>query len=475
MTVALEETEPARSQNSTGSPDPAASTKTGPDAVRALAQSGGEPVWLAERRLAAWDSYEAAPLPDRVTHLWRYSEPERFLLDRAKSLELLGSSGESGTDDGLGDNGQPVADEASGNGLAGEITVDNGNVTRLALASEHWDAGVVLSDLRTAATTHEELVQRHLGSIIDGDADGAGKFEALNAALFERGVFLYIPRNVTVEAPIRLRWSVDRDLSAAFPRLLIVLEEGAQATLIDEYGNSGAGSAASTAPRCLANCVVEGSLGANSRLTYVNIQRWGNRTRSHARQRFEVGRDAAVATINLGLGGRYNKSDISNVQAGPNAQAEMIGVVYGSGGQHFDYRTEHIHRASHSRSDMDFKVVLENEAHSVYTGLIRIDLEAAHCEAYQENRNLMLDPTCRAESIPELEILNEEVRCTHGATVGPIDEDQVYYLRTRGLSLREAERLIVEGFFGPALDRIDDESLRTELWDMIDAKIEGRL
>ncbi len=122
---------------------------------------------------------------------------------------------------------------------------------------------------------------------------------------------------------------------------------------------------------------------------------------------------------------------------------------------------------------MDFKVVLENEAKSAYTGLIRIELDAPNSEAYQENRNLMLDPTCSAESIPELEILNENVRCTHGATVGPIDEDQVYYLMTRGLPEREAEKLIVEGFFGPALDRIDEEALRARLWGLIEDKIAG--
>ena len=177
--------------------------------------------------------------------------------------------------------------------------------------------------------------------------------------------------------------------------------------------------------------------------------------------------------MNIGLGGRTNKVHLGNVLAGANAQAEMIGVVYGSHGQHFDNHTEHLHEANNSFSDMDFKVVLEDRARSAYTGLIRIEEHARNCEAYQENRNLMLDASCRAESIPELEILNQDVRCTHGATVGPIDEEQVYYLMTRGLPRRTAQTLIVEGFFGPALDRIGNETLRQRLWDTIDAKIEG--
>ena len=227
-------------------------------------------------------------------------------------------------------------------------------------------------------------------------------------------------------------------------------------------------------PLCVANSVIEGHVGNNARITYFNIQRWGNRTRSHSRQTFELTRDASVTTVNIGLGGRYSKADIRNLLVGSNAQSEMVGVTFGSGRQHFDTHTEHIHRVGNCFSDMDFKVVLEDEAHSIYTGQIRIDLEAANSEAYQENRNLMLDPTCKAESIPELEILNENVQCTHGATVGPIDEEQVYYLQTRGLSRHAAEHLIVEGFFSPALDRIEEDALRDRLWEHVEAKLASR-
>jgi Fe-S cluster assembly protein SufD len=248
---------------------------------------------------------------------------------------------------------------------------------------------------------------------------------------------------------------------------LLVMEEGSEAAVFDEYTNAGD-------PRVIANAVVEGHVGSNARVTYFNIQRWGGRTRSHLRQNFRLERDAAATTVNIGLGGRYSKADIRNFLVGANAQSEMVGVTFGSGNQHFDTHTEHVHRVGHCFSDMDFKVVLEDEAHSVYTGQIRIDLDAPDSEAYQENRNLMLDPTCRAESIPELEILNENVQCTHGATVGPIDEEQVYYLQTRGLPRAAAEHLIVEGFFSPALDRIEDEALRERLWRYVDAKLESR-
>jgi Fe-S cluster assembly protein SufD len=337
-------------------------------------------------------------------------------------------------------------------------------VRELHVAPELLEAGLILTDLATAAREHEDLVRAHLGTAAGPDA---GKFEALNAALFGGGIFLHVPRDLQVQEPIYFTQRGARDLSGLFPRVLIVAAGGSEVTVIDEYANEGS-------PRLLANAVVEGIAEANSRLSYFNIQRWGARTRSHANQRFLVNRDASVTTVNIGLGGLYSKADLGNVLNGLNAQAEMIGVMFGGDRQHFDNHTEHVHRAGHSHSDMDFKVVLEDHARSVYTGLIRIDLEARNSEAYQENRNLMLDPTCQAESIPELEILNEDVRCTHGATVGPIDEEQVYYLQTRGLTETEAEHLIVEGFFGPALDRIEEPALRDRLWGYIEEKLEDR-
>lgn len=422
------------------------------DDVRAVAEAAGEPEWLATWRHDAWDVWEQTPLPDRVRHLWRYTDPEKFLIDKVTPVVPAAA--------GQAEDELPAGMQES---PAGVGIVDDASLQTAWLAPEWREAGVVIADLATAASTHEELVREHLGRAVGPDA---GKFEALNAALFPGGVFVYVPRGVAVQGPIHLFRRHGLDLSAAFPRLLVVVDEGAEATIIDEYSNPGD-------PRVVSNAVVEGTVLPNGHLNYFNIQRLGSRTRSHARQQFLLQRDASASTVNIALGGQYNKSDIANIQQGENAQSEMIGVTFGAGSQHFDTHTEHVHEAGNSFSDMDFKVVLEDEARSAYTGLIRIELDAANCEAYQENRNLLLDPTCAAQSIPELEILNEDVSCTHGATVGPIDQDQVYYLKTRGLPEREAERLIVEGFFGPALDRITDEGLRDRLWGLIDDKIAG--
>jgi len=441
----------------------------GADTARAIAQVGKEPDWLERFRVAAWESFEEAPLPDRVAHLWRYSEPEKFLIDKVHPLLPDGTEGRAVDPSAA----VALSDKFAGGDerLAGLLIQQDAQAPTFALEQQWQDAGVILCDLASAVRLYPELVEKHLGSQVPIES---GKFAALNAAMFSGGVFLYVPKGVEVSTPIHTLYQSSQDLAAAFPRTLVVLEEGASAVLIDEYGSAPEASGNGASPRVIAHAVTEGSVGKNARLQYVNVQNWGTRTRSHYTQNIHVDRDGQAVSVGIALGGLYNKADIRTELRGANAYSEMIGVLFGDASQHFDNHTEHVHVHGNTYSDLDFKVVLEDEARSAYTGLIRIDIEAANSEAYQENRNLLLDSACRAESIPELEILNEDVRCTHGATVGPIDEDQVFYLMTRGLARHEAERAIVEGFFAPVLDRIDDEAMHARLWDYVRGKLQTR-
>jgi len=438
----------------------------------AIARSGSEPDWLESWRLQGWEEYESRPLPDRVAHLWRYTEPEKFVTEKVSALlPADGGDGASG-DAALSEVARRIESGAEGNAeLAGSLVQKDDERPTWALESERADAGVVLCDLRTAVREHPDLVRQYLGDMVSADD---GKFAGLNAAMFAGGVFLYVPEGVELELPVHTLFRSGRDLSAVFPRTLVILEESASATLIDEYGAAPDVSGNGGSPRVIAHAVTEGYVGKNARLRYVNVQNWGTRTRSHYTQKIKVDRDGAVSSVAVGLGGLYNKADIRNYLCGANAGSEMIGVLFGDSRQHFDNHTEHVHVHGHTFSDLDFKVVLEDRARSAYTGLIRIELEAGDSEAYQENRNLLLDDECKAESIPELEILNEDVRCTHGATVGPIDEEQVYYLMTRGLTRHQAERAIVEGFFAPVFERIEDESLRDRLWGYVGEKLGAR-
>ena len=442
----------------------------GADTARAIARAGDEPEWLERWRLAAWETYAAAPLPDRVAHLWRYTEPEKFLTDKVIPLVPQGAEGQEVDPSralALSEKFSSDADQAP----AGVLMQQDAQAPAFALDESLQEAGVILSDLRTAVREHPELIEEYLGKTVPVDQ---GKFAGLNAALFTGGLFLYVPRGVELEAPVHALFQSGEDLSAVFPRSLVVLGEGASATVIHEYGSAPDAGANGASPRVIAHAVTEAHVGANARLQYVNVQNWGSRTRSHYTQRMHVDRDGRAVSVSVGLGGLYNKADVGTELRGGNAYSEMIGVLFGDGGQHFDNHTEHLHVHGHTYSDLDFKVVLEDRARSAYTGLIRIELEAADSEAYQENRNLLLDKECRAESIPELEILNENVRCTHGATVGPIDDEQLFYLMTRGLERRDAERAIVEGFFAPVLDRIAEEPLRERLWGYVHKKLEAR-
>lgn len=442
----------------------------GADTARAIARAGNEPDWLQSWRLAAWEHFEGAPLPDRVSHLWRYSEPEKFLLDKVTPAVPERSEGHA-VDPSAAVALSDKFSEGGSERLAGVLVQEDAESPAFALEPKWRDAGVILCDLSSAVLEHADLVQQHLGKQA---APESGKFAALNAALFCGGVFLYVPKGVVIDRPIHALFQSGVDLSAVFPRTLVVLEEGASAILIDEYGSAPASAGNGASPRVIAHAVSEASVGKNAQLQYVNVQNWGTRTRSHYTQTIHVDRDGQAVSVGIALGGLYNKADIRTEMRGANAYSEMIGVLFGDAKQHFDNHTEHRHVHGNTYSDLDFKVVLEDEARSAYTGLIHIDLHARNSEAYQENRNLLLDKTCRAESIPELEILNEEVRCTHGATVGPIDEEQVFYLMTRGLPRREAERAIVEGFFAPVLDRIDDEAMHARLWDYVRGKLHTR-
>lgn len=434
----------------------------GPGVARAIAEAGGEPEWLRARREEAWSWTAAQELPDRVAHLWRYTDPAKFLPDKVTPV-MPGEATDAAA--------EAAKFDVEGEELAGFLVHQDGAVLAAGLDEGLRDAGVVLTDLQTAATEHADLVEAHLGVAVPFEH---GKFAGLNTALFSGGTFLYVPADVVVELPLHVRYRAGTDLSAIFPRLLVIVEKGAEVTLIDEYAAAPDASGNGAAPRVVANGVVEGHVGRNARLNYVHVQLWGERTRSHLTQRHLVDSDGTASSIIVSLGGYYNKADIGTVLQGGNAMSEMVGVCFGNGRQHFDHHTEHVHAHGHSYSDMDIKVVLEDRARSAYTGLIRIDLDAPQSEAYQENRNLLLDDTCKADSIPELEILNDEVRCTHGATVGPIDEEHVFYLMSRGLSERQAERAIVEGFFEPAASRIADEALRERIWAHIGNKLEGR-
>jgi Fe-S cluster assembly protein SufD len=402
--------------------------------IGALSRLLQEPAAMAERRQEFRDAYQGIALPDRVQHLWRYTDPH-VLLPR-ESLPA----------------GLPQAIVADGvlpqDGPA--LLLLPGVKPQVNRAAA--ESGVVLKPLAEAA---EDLA--HLGRMVPS---GHGLLEALNGAAWTAGLLVKIPRGQVVEKPLRI--VLPAAAPTNLPRLLILVEEGAVATVVEEHVGG------TTEARVVG--VSELLVAAGAQLRYVLLQLWEPTVVGHLTSRAHIGTGGNLFTAVASFGGAVAKLDLGAVLAGEGAQSELAGVALAEGRQHFDHHTEHRHTAGHTRSNLDFRVALAGRARSAYTGLIRIEENAPYSEAYQENRNLLLAEKCRADTIPELEILTDEVVCSHGATASPVDPEQLFYLESRGIPADEALRLVVRGFLEDTLRRIP-ENLRGG----IEARVTERL
>jgi Fe-S cluster assembly protein SufD len=396
--------------------------------LEAISRGRAEPGWLADLRREALSAYLDSPSPDRVTHLWRYTDPALFA---------------------------PLENSAS---ASPRLHIENAEALR--------SQGITVSTLEEAVASRPDVVRAHLAKLVGGavSTQGIGKFEALNLALWSHGAFVHVPRKVEASKPVHIQIAAPSGTGGGFlaTRLLVIVEEGANVTVVDECEGGG--------ENLLLNSAVEVFAGPYSRVRYVSVQRLGDSVTYHVAQRATVARDANLLTAIASLGGGVTKSDFGSSLEGPGANVELFGFLFGERKQHFDHHTVHDHRSGKSYSNLDFKVVLKDRARSTYTGLIRIEPGCPDSEAYQENRNLLLNEGARAESIPELEILTDEVKCTHGATVGTLDAQHVFYLMSRGIDRAEAIRLIVGGFIEPTLSRLD-EDLRERLRGHVEHRV----
>jgi Fe-S cluster assembly protein SufD len=325
-----------------------------------------------------------------------------------------------------------------------------------------WEDGI---EIRRApeGVTFEPLDENHerIGTIVGHDE----KFAAHNAAVWEHGLLVVIPKGLVVEQPLYVRIANTTPQSSLVFRLLVIAEEGSQATLIEEY------TSASPDLDGYSNAVAELFVESAAKLEYVSLQNLSQGTWHFATHHATVGRDAELDWVAGGFGSKKGKIRIQNDLAGPGATSRVTGAYFADGDQHLDYDTFQEHIAPSTTSDFAFKGALRDRATAVWRGMIRVEKDAQKTNAYQENRNLMLSKEAHADSIPGLEILANDVRCTHGATLGQVDRDQLFYLMARGLSRAEAERLIVRGFFQDILDRIELEPVRETLGEALEARI----
>jgi Fe-S cluster assembly protein SufD len=425
-----------------------------PEAARAL----GGPDWLVERRLAAAEQLDGITWPTDAEEIWRYSRIDELDLDRFRppSRDELG---EPGPESAPG--GGPVAAEAGER--AGLVVVRNGRVVHHELDDALAGKGVVVCGL---ATCEQADVAEVLGSCSQASPDA---FTVLHDAFLAGGAFIKVPAGVVVDKPIIvLHWSEGEGL-VTFPHTLVVADESSEITVVDRFGSPEVGGAGH-----LVDAVVELLVGDNARLRYLSVQEHGPTTWQVALQRAHVGRDASLHSSAVALGGDYARLRSESLLEGDNAESDLMAVYFGDHTQMLDFRTLQDHDAPNTRSDLLFKGAVEDTAQSVYSGLIRIRPDAEKSVAFQTNRNLVLTEGADARSVPNLEIEASDVKCSHASTVGPVDDDQLYYLATRGVPPEEAERLIVLGFFDDVFERLPVPSLVAPLRRSVVEKIEHR-
>jgi Fe-S cluster assembly protein SufD len=386
------------------------------------------------------DRYRALPLPDTSEEHWRFTDlrgfdPDAFLVDGAVTGTV------------------PVTKVSR---RASMLDVDVAGVARVT------EDGVEI-ERAPEGITFEPLAEGHprLHALVGWDE----KFAAHNAALWQHGLLVVVPRGVVLERPLYVRVANAVDGGALFFRLLVVAEEGSRFSLIEEYAS------ASPELPAYSNAVAELFVEPAAKLEYVSLQNLSRESWHFATHHARVERDAELDWVAGGFGSKKGKVWIQNDLVGQGATSRVTGAYFADGTQHLDYDTFQEHAAPDTTSDFAFKGALRDTATAVWRGMIRVERDAQRTNAYQENRNLMLSPETHAVPIPGLEILANDVRCTHGATVGRVDREQLFYLMARGLSRGEAERLIVRGFVQVVLDRIELEPVREALGEALEARI----
>ncbi|HET7009164.1 MAG TPA: Fe-S cluster assembly protein SufD [Anaerolineales bacterium] len=422
--------------------------------VRQVSTALGEPAWLLQRRLEAWKQYQSTPMPTLQDEAWRRTDlsglpsnkgGRRPVEDLAVDRELL----------------QPLAGEA-GSAL---MVVRPGFPPQREGMAELEAQGVLFLDWATAVSRHAEFLKEHLGSVV---RDNEGKFGALAAALAEDGVVVYVPPGVEAALPVHsVLWAPARE-GLHLSRVLVVVDRGSTLTYVHE-----AASPTEAQGQSIHAGIVEVSLREGARLTFVELQSWGVHVWNFTHERARLGRNAALNWIFGAVGSHVTKNFTEIDLVGEGAEGRMSGFYFADGDQHLDHDTQQNHLAPHGTSDLLFKGALLDRSRSVWQGMIYVAPGAQKTDGYQANRNLVLSPHARADSIPGLEILADDVRCTHGATVGQLEAEPIFYLMSRGLPRREAERLVVDGFFAPVLERVPLEKVRERFARMIDMKMSG--
>jgi Fe-S cluster assembly protein SufD len=416
-------------------------------------RSADLPDWFREQQQAAWTKFETLPHPARKDQAWRFSNVNALdltaynlgaPLSQPERQEILEISAR--------------LDEVAGR----LIFADDQLLRRDPLSQKLLAAGVILKPLERAIIEHEDLFRRHF--IAQPAMLGSAKFAALHEALVTSGTFVYVPKGVEVELPIEIFHWLHGENASVFPHTLLIADEMAKVTVIEHFGSVHPDRAGFA---CGVNDLV---VARGAKLNYVCTQNWNEKTLAIQINSTSVDRDASALSLNVHLGGAYSRFEGLSRLIGEGARSDMLAVSVANNAQEFDARTLQDHASPHTTSDLLYKNALTDRGRSTFGGLIRVEPHAHFTDAYQTVRNVLLSDDAEANSMPGLEILADNVKCSHGATSGQLSENEMFYLLSRGLPASVAKQLLVSGFLNEAVDRLDHPAITALVHEMIEAK-----
>jgi Fe-S cluster assembly protein SufD len=425
--------------------------------VEQLSASRNEPQWLRDSRIAAWELYEEIPMPSQKDEEWRRTDYRHIRWNEASPIVSPNGATLANVP---AYNLEPLISDKKG----ALIVFVDGKLIHADIPEEISKQGIVFTDLLTACRDYENLVRPNL--MTRAVTPGSGKFAALHAALWTHGVFLYVPKNKTLEIPLHVVM-YNTHSGATLGHVLVVLEENAQATMLVDYA-SAEGQTQSTYIGA-----TELIVGDAANLRFVGLQDWNRETFEFSHQRAVVGRDGNLDWVVGTMGGKLVKSFIEVELIGQGAHGRVSGMFFADHDQLFDHDTQQNHNAPLTSSDLLFKGAAKDNARSVWQGMIKSLPKMQKIDGFQASRNLVLSEDARMDGIPGLEIEADDVRCTHAATFGTLEEVLVHYLMSRGIPRPDSELMVIQGFFDELLERIPFEGVRARLQAALEAKIVG--
>lgn len=401
---------------------------------------GHWPAWMAEEQAAAWQEYEATPEPKRTDEAWRFSDIRRLNLS---AFQLPGA---------VVDPARLVAASTGVEKTSAKFVIGNNRVLQAETAG--LPEGVIALPLEQAITRHEDLFRSYF--LRQPVELGSHKYAKLHQAHLRTGVLLYVPPGTVIPHPVEIHYWVEGEHSAVFPHTLLVLGEGSEATVLDYFHS------ADDAP-ALACGVNDLHLSARARLHYAAVQDWSTSSTAFHLNSTIVGEDAIATALTLNFGGHFVRGESLSEMTDPGARSVMLSINPTDGERLIDQRTLQLHSAPGATSDLLYHNSLDGKSRTIFAGLIKVAEGAHRTDAYQKVRNLLLSDEAEANSMPGLEILADDVKCSHGATSGELNEDELFYLAARGIPASVARRMIVLGFFDSLLERIEQPALREYL------------